>query len=42
MDIDIAVLRQLEREREIPLETIVQAIEHYFGRRPDGPAPFAP
>jgi N utilization substance protein A len=27
MDIDIAVLRQLEREREIPLETIVQAIE---------------
>src|SRR5690606_32871506 len=27
MDIDIAVLRQLEREREIPFETIVQAIE---------------
>lgn len=27
MDIDIAVLRQLEREREIPLEVIVSAIE---------------
>ena len=23
-------------------QRIVQAIEHYFGRRPDGPAPFAP